>query len=143
MTPTSATATVTWASTPARKKPCALGKRVQVPGLANDEIRFLAGSEVKQIIGSNAYTSALLHMGGGHVHSLNLLLGEAKALAGLGVKHLRTQPRAWTSVMANASRCAPASGSVKASKLLWACDSFLNKLEPELHSRPLTPTPFS
>jgi gamma-glutamylputrescine oxidase len=26
-----------------------------------------------------------------------------------------------------------AKGSVKASKLLWACDSFLNKLEPELH----------
>ena len=24
-------------------------------------------------------------------------------------------------------------GSVRASKLLWACDSFLNKLEPELH----------
>jgi gamma-glutamylputrescine oxidase len=30
------------------------------------EIRFLGGSEVSQIIGSNAYGSALLHMGGGH-----------------------------------------------------------------------------
>ncbi|KAB0739076.1 FAD-binding oxidoreductase, partial [Pseudomonas aeruginosa] len=36
------------------------------------EIRYLHGAEVRQIIGSDAYGSALLHMGGGHVHSLNL-----------------------------------------------------------------------
>jgi gamma-glutamylputrescine oxidase len=67
-----------------------------------DEIRFMAGSEVKQIIGSDAYTSALLHMGGGHVHSLNLLLGEAKALVGHGCASTNTA-RPWKSVMANAS----------------------------------------
>jgi gamma-glutamylputrescine oxidase len=56
------------------------------------EIRFLGGSEVSQIIGSNAYGSALLHMGGGHVHSLNLLLGEAKAVAGHGVRIFENSP---------------------------------------------------
>lgn len=56
------------------------------------EIRYLHGAEVRQIIGSDAYGSALLHMGGGHVHSLNLLLGEAKALAGLGTRIFEYSP---------------------------------------------------
>src|SRR3546814_6577276 len=56
------------------------------------EIRFLGGSDVQQIIGSKAYSSALLHMGGGHVHSLNLLLGEAKALVSHGVRIFENSP---------------------------------------------------
>ncbi|MFA5981642.1 MAG: FAD-binding oxidoreductase, partial [Pseudomonas sp.] len=96
------------------------------------EIRFLGGSDVKQIIGSNAYSSALLHMGGGHVHSLNLLLGEAKALAGHGVRIFENSPALEVSYGERIS-VRTGRGSVRASKLLWACDSFLNKLEPELH----------
>ena len=56
------------------------------------EIRYMEGPEVKSIIGSDAYQSALLHMGGGHVHSLNLLLGEAKALSSHGVKIFECSP---------------------------------------------------
>src|SRR3546814_11007989 len=56
------------------------------------EIRFLGGADVQQIIGSKAYSSALLHMGGGHVHSLNLLLGEAKALVSHGVRIFENSP---------------------------------------------------
>ncbi len=101
---------------------------------AKDEIRFLGGSEVKQIIGSDAYSSALLHMGGGHVHSLNLLLGEAQALVSHGVRIFEhsavLEVRYGDTISVRTGR-----GSVKATKLLWACDSFLNKLEPELHSR--------
>jgi len=96
------------------------------------EIRLLVGSEVKQIIGSDAYSSALMHMGAGHVHSLNLLLGEAKALASHGVKIFEYSPALEVSYGERVT-VRTAKGSVKASKLLWACDSFLNKLEPELH----------
>lgn len=103
---------------------------------SKDEIRFLAGSEVKQIIGSDAYSSALLHMGGGHVHSLNLLLGEAKALSGLGVRIFEHSP-ALEVQYGERITVRTGRGSVKASKLLWACDSFLNKLEPQLHSKTL------
>lgn len=101
---------------------------------SKDEIRFLGGSEVKQIIGSDAYSSGLLHMGGGHVHSLNLLLGEAQALVGHGARIFEhsaaLEVRYGDTITVRTGR-----GSVKAAKLLWACDSFLNKLEPELHSR--------
>ncbi|PPC74336.1 FAD-dependent oxidoreductase [Pokkaliibacter plantistimulans] len=96
------------------------------------EIRLLAGSEVSQIIGSDAYSSALLHMGGGHVHSLNLLLGEAKALASHGARIFESSP-ALEVEYGERIRVRTAKGSVRASKLLWACDSFLNRLEPELH----------
>ncbi|HUE94794.1 FAD-binding oxidoreductase [Pseudomonas sp.] len=96
------------------------------------EIRLLVGSELKQIIGSDAYSSGLMHMGAGHVHSLNLLLGEAKALASHGAKIFEYSP-ALEVTYGERVTVRTAKGSVKASKLLWACDSFLNKLEPELH----------
>lgn len=96
------------------------------------EIRLLVGSELKQMIGSDAYSSGLLHMGAGHVHSLNLLLGEAKALASHGVKIFEYSP-ALEVTYGERVTVRTAKGSVKASKLLWACDSFLNKMEPQLH----------
>lgn len=96
------------------------------------EIRLLVGSELKQMIGSDAYSSGLLHMGAGHVHSLNLLLGEAKALASHGVKIFEYSP-ALEVTYGERVTVRTAKGSVKAGKLLWACDSFLNKMEPQLH----------
>lgn len=96
------------------------------------EIRYLEGADVGNIIGSDAYHSALLHMGGGHVHSLNLLLGEAQALASHGVRIFEHSP-AVEITYGDRIRVRTGKGTVTASKLLWACDSFLNGLEPELH----------
>ena len=96
------------------------------------EIRYLEGSEVGSIIGSDVYQSALLHMGGGHVHSLNLLLGEALALSGHGVKIFEYSP-AVEVTYGNRIKVRTTKGSVTANKMLWACDSFLNRMEPELH----------
>jgi gamma-glutamylputrescine oxidase len=98
----------------------------------DEEIRFLGGSEVKDIIGSDAYSCALLHMGGGHVHSLNLLLGEAQALFSHGAQIHEYSPAVEVTYGDRITVRTP-QGSVRASKLLWACDSFLNRLEPELH----------
>lgn len=47
----------------------------------DEEIELYTGAEVKQVVGSDSYTCALKHMGGGHVHSLNLLLGKPKRWA--------------------------------------------------------------
>lgn len=98
----------------------------------DQEIRMLVGPEVKQLIGSDAYSSGLLHMGAGHVHSLNLLLGEAKALASYGAQIFEYSPALEVSY-GDRITVRTAKGSVTANKLLWACDSFLNKMEPELH----------
>ncbi|WJV54662.1 FAD-binding oxidoreductase [Prodigiosinella aquatilis] len=100
---------------------------------SGDEIRYVEGDGLKDIIGSDTYHAGLLHMGGGHVHSLNLLLGEAKALSEIyGVKIFEHSPVVEVTY-GKKIRVRTAKGTVTANKLVWACDSFLNKLEPELH----------
>lgn len=100
---------------------------------SEDEIYYLEGKDIQQVIGSEAYGSALVHMGGGHVHSLNLLLGEAKACSEIyGVKIFEHSPVLEVNY-GKKIRVRTAKGIVTANKLVWACDGFLNKLEPRLH----------
>lgn len=100
----------------------------------DEDIELLTGSDVQKVVGSEAYSCALKHMGGGHVHSLNLLLGEAKALTSHGAQIFENSPvisveyGERVTVRTNA-------GSVRASKMLWACDSFLDGLEPHIHPK--------
>jgi gamma-glutamylputrescine oxidase len=97
------------------------------------EIRYVEGRDVQQIIGSEVYHAGLLHMGGGHVHSLNLLLGEAKAVSEIyGVRIFEYSP-ALEITYGERIRVRTAKGSVTARKLVWACDGFNNNIEPELH----------
>jgi gamma-glutamylputrescine oxidase len=97
------------------------------------EIRYVEGKDVQQIIGSEVYHAGLLHMGGGHVHSLNLLLGEAKAVSEIyGVRIFEYSP-ALEITYGERIRVRTAKGSVTAKKLVWACDGFNNNIEPELH----------
>ncbi|MFP4882725.1 NAD(P)/FAD-dependent oxidoreductase [Klebsiella pneumoniae] len=46
---------------------------------ADEEIELYTGKEVQQVVGSEVYCGALKHMGGGQIHSLNMLLGSAQA----------------------------------------------------------------
>jgi gamma-glutamylputrescine oxidase len=97
-----------------------------------EDIEYYEAAEVRDIIGSDAYCAAVKHMGGGHVHSLNLLLGEAKAAQSLGVQIYENSP-VLDVEYGDAIVVRTNSGTVRAKKLLWACDSFLRKLEPEIH----------
>lgn len=101
----------------------------------DEDIQLLTGSDVKQVIGSDAYTCALKHMGAGHVHSLNLLLGEAKALTEeYGVKIYENSMAISVEYGSTITVRTP-TGSVKAKKLLWACNGFLEGMESELHKK--------
>lgn len=99
-----------------------------------NDIYLVTGSDVQQAVGSTAYDSALVHMGAGHVHSLNLLLGEAKALASLGGQIYEYSPALEVSY-GTTIKVRTAKGSVTAKKMLWACDGFLNKMEPQLDKK--------
>ncbi|MGC4029921.1 MAG: FAD-binding oxidoreductase [Steroidobacteraceae bacterium] len=98
------------------------------------EIRYVEGADLRQIIGSEVYKAGLLHMGGGHVHSLNLLLGEAKALT----EQYRVRIFEYSPALAVSYgprlRVRTAKGSVSAQKLVWAVDSFNNRIEPALQA---------
>lgn len=99
-----------------------------------NEIYLLTGSDVQKVVGSTAYESALVHMGAGHVHSLNLLLGEAKALSSLGAQIYEYSP-ALEVTYGSTIKVRTAKGTVTAKKMLWACDSFINKMEPQLDKK--------
>ncbi|MEZ2759543.1 NAD(P)/FAD-dependent oxidoreductase [Providencia vermicola] len=101
----------------------------------DEEIEFYSGSELKQIIGSDAYTCGIKHMGGGHVHSLNLLLGEAKAVSEIYGAKIFENSQVLNVEYGNTIKVRTAMGTVKAQKMLWACDSFLNGLEPTLYPK--------
>ncbi|MDX1498325.1 MAG: FAD-dependent oxidoreductase [Woeseiaceae bacterium] len=48
------------------------------------ELRMLSREETRAVIGTDAYVGALLNMGNGHLHPLNLCIGEARAAASRG-----------------------------------------------------------
>jgi glycine/D-amino acid oxidase-like deaminating enzyme len=48
------------------------------------EVRMLSRDETAATIGTGAYLGALLNMGNGHLHPLNLCTGEARAASSLG-----------------------------------------------------------
>jgi len=50
------------------------------------EFKLLSKEETQSIIGTDAYIGALMNMGNGHVHPLNLCIGEARAAVSLGAK---------------------------------------------------------
>lgn len=96
------------------------------------EIAYLEGADVRKIIGSDAYSCALMHMGNGHIHSLNLLLGEAEALVSHGGRVFENTP-VLEVTYGDTIKVRTAKGSVRAKKILWSCGAFLDRLEPELH----------
>lgn len=50
------------------------------------EFKLLSREETRDTLGTNAYIGALMNMGNGHVHPLNLCIGEARAAVSLGTR---------------------------------------------------------
>jgi len=56
------------------------------------EFRILSKDETCETIGTNAYIGALLNMANGHLHPLNLCVGEARAAVSLGATIYEQSP---------------------------------------------------
>ena len=56
------------------------------------EFRMLSGEETRDTIGTNAYIGALMNMGNGHLHPLNLCIGEARAAVSQGATIYEQSP---------------------------------------------------
>jgi glycine/D-amino acid oxidase-like deaminating enzyme len=50
------------------------------------DVRMVAKAEMRSVLGSDAYIGGLINQRSGHLHPLNLCLGEARAAASLGVR---------------------------------------------------------
>ena len=56
------------------------------------ECKLLSREQTRSMIGTDAYIGSLLNMGNGHLHPLNLCLGEAKAAVSLGATIFENSP---------------------------------------------------
>jgi len=56
------------------------------------EVRILSREETRAVTGTDAYIGALLNMGNGHLHPLNLCIGEANAAVSLGTTIYEQSP---------------------------------------------------
>jgi gamma-glutamylputrescine oxidase len=56
------------------------------------EVRMLSANETSALVGTEAYVGALLNMANGHLHPLNLCIGEANAAVSLGATIYERSP---------------------------------------------------
>ena len=100
------------------------------------EIRLLQANEVHSVVGSDRYVGGLIDMGSGHLHPLNLALGEAAAAAQLGVKLFENSTVTRIDYGPEV-RVHTAQGSVRAKSLVLGCNAYLKGLNPQLSGKVL------
>ncbi len=87
------------------------------------EVRMLSREETREVTGTDRYLGALLNMGNGHVHPLNLCVGEARAAASLGVT-ISEQSPVTRITGGTKARVETASGSVSADFVVIAGNAY-------------------
>ncbi|MDF3932486.1 NAD(P)/FAD-dependent oxidoreductase [Pseudomonas citronellolis] len=100
------------------------------------ELRMVAQDEMRGIVGADCYVGGMVDMGSGHLHPLNLALGEAAAAQSLGVR-LFEDSRVTGIDYGAQVRVRTAGGSVRASTLVIACNAYQNGLNPYLDGKVL------
>ncbi|PWK45500.1 NAD(P)/FAD-dependent oxidoreductase [Pseudomonas sp. OV226] len=90
----------------------------------NKNLKMLDKADIKREVGSDAYVGGLLDMQGGHIHPLNLALGEASAIIGRGGK-IYEQSAAVEITYGEPITVRTAKGVVKAKYLLIAGNAYL------------------
>jgi glycine/D-amino acid oxidase-like deaminating enzyme len=87
------------------------------------EYRLLSAAETSDAIGTEAYIGSLLNMGNGHLHPLNLCVGEAMAAVGHGATIYESSP-AMRIDMAAKPRVVTQNGSVSADWVIIAGNAY-------------------
>ena len=100
----------------------------------NDALTLLDRDGVRRHIGSHAYEAILVDGSGGHVHPLNLALGEARALESLG-GIICEDSRAVKIERGEEPIIHTAQGSVRAKFVIVACNAYIGDLEPKLAAK--------
>ena len=96
--------------------------RLQRSGFPH-EVRILSREETRAVTGTDAYIGALLNMGNGHLHPLNLCIGEANAAVSLGATIYEQSPVIGIEHGARA-RVVTDSGSVSANAVVIAGNAY-------------------
>jgi glycine/D-amino acid oxidase-like deaminating enzyme len=100
------------------------------------ELKLVQPEDMHSVVGSDRYVGGLIDMGSGHLHPLNLALGEAAAAAALGVQVFERSPVTRIDYGAEV-HVHTAQGSIHAQTLVLGCNAYLNGLNPELGGKVL------
>ncbi|WP_432460459.1 NAD(P)/FAD-dependent oxidoreductase [Agarivorans sp. QJM3NY_25] len=100
----------------------------------NHQLELLDKAQLAQVVGTEAYVGGLLDRKGGHIHPLNLALGEAEALLSLGGEIYEQSP-VISYQRGEVTKVLTTHGSVSANYLLFAGNAYLGELEPKLSDK--------
>lgn len=100
------------------------------------ELRMVAQADIHSVVGSDRYAGGMIDMGSGHLHPLNLALGEAALASRLGVK-LHEHSSVTRIDYGPQVTVHTARGQVRARTLVLCCNAYLNGLDRELSGKVL------
>lgn len=98
------------------------------------QLELLDGKRIREVVASENYIGGMLDMSGGHIHPLNLALGEAAAMESLGGVIHEQSPAIRVERGDNPVVYTP-KGSVKAKFVVVAGNAYLGNLLPELMAK--------
>ncbi len=98
------------------------------------QLELMDAKRIREVVGSDAYVGGMLDMSGGHIHPLNLALGEAAAVETLGGVIYEQSPAIRIERGANPVVHTP-NGRIKAKFVVVAGNAYLGNLIPELSAK--------
>ncbi|MCE4069819.1 MULTISPECIES: NAD(P)/FAD-dependent oxidoreductase [Pseudomonas] len=98
------------------------------------QLELMDAKRIREVVGTDSYVGGMLDMSGGHIHPLNLALGEAAAVESLGGMIHEQSPAVKIDRGANPVVHTP-KGRVKAKFIVVAGNAYLGGLVPELASK--------
>lgn len=97
------------------------------------KMTFVPQEDMRSVIGSDRYVAGLVNEANGHLHPLNLCIGEARAAESLGVQIFERSPV--TKIRhGDKPRVETDRGSINASKIVLAGNAYLGKAERKVSS---------
>lgn len=100
----------------------------------HDQLEVLDQQAIRQVVATDRYVGGVLDHSGGHIHPLNLVLGEARAVESLGGIIHEQSPATRIERGAQAVVHTP-QGSVKCAFVVVAGNAYLGNLLPELSAK--------
>lgn len=100
----------------------------------NDQMELLDKEGIRDVVQTERYVGGLLDKRGGHIHPLNLALGEAEAIRSLGGRIFEQSP-VTDIVPGERVLVKTAQGTVKARFVVVAGNAYLGNLVPELAAK--------
>ncbi|MFQ5549238.1 MAG: NAD(P)/FAD-dependent oxidoreductase [Woeseia sp.] len=98
------------------------------------QMELVAREDMHSVIGSDIYVGGLINRGNGHLHPLNLCIGEARAAEQNGARIFEQSPV--TRVHhGDSPRIETTHGVLRANKVVLAGNAYLGRAEPKLFGR--------